>query len=310
MDDLVYYKHGKPVAIIAPSVLFSRESDETIINGPKGISSFRSGDEQSLEQALKECGALIQGAHDEIEQVKQLLQDPVTSRTTSYFLSVAHQCADVIADMEILKNSKIIIAGCGGIGSSVAMLLAGAGIRNLILTDHDVVEKSNLNRQLFWTLADVGDYKVDVLKKALTARFESLNVVTHVKPCSLELLRKLISDVQGVVITADDPPTLARDGVFIAEEFDIPVVSGGYLHCFSTSLLFNPSDAKNLAPSVRRDVSAPLTRLPSGIMPSYGPVNFSLASMLSSNLISALATHTFKGFESRIERWDSSRMIL
>ncbi|MGO4799802.1 ThiF family adenylyltransferase [Pseudomonas sp. W22_MBD1_FP4] len=311
MDDLVFYKKGKPIAIIAPSTLFSRGADEIVVNGPAGISSVRSRDEQSLENALNETGALILGSPDEIQKIKKLLQNPVTSRTASYFLSVAHLCSDVIADMEVLRNAKILVAGCGGIGSSVAMLLAGAGIQNLILTDNDFIEKSNLNRQLFWTLADLGHLKVDVLKNGLNARFENLSITTHAEPCTLDLLKSLIPEqVHGAVITADDPPTLARDGVLIAEEFNIPVVSGGYLHHFSTSFLFKPEDARNLVDSVRSDHSTSLTRLPSGIMPSYGPVNFNLASVLCSNLISALAKNIFKGFESRVERWDSSRIVI
>ena len=60
-----------------------------------------------------------------------------------------------------------MIVGCGGIGSSICMLLAGAGVRNFYLVDSDVIEKSNLNRQFFWVLSDFGEKKIYTLKMHL-----------------------------------------------------------------------------------------------------------------------------------------------
>ncbi len=62
----------------------------------------------------------------------------------------------------ILQQQTVAVAGCGGLGSNVAVLLARAGIGRLILIDHDVVEPSNLNRQHYF-LDDVGKLKVEAL---------------------------------------------------------------------------------------------------------------------------------------------------
>jgi sulfur carrier protein ThiS adenylyltransferase len=62
----------------------------------------------------------------------------------------------------ILQNSKIGIAGCGGLGSNIAVMLTRAGIGELILVDFDNVEISNLNRQHFF-LSDIGKTKVEAL---------------------------------------------------------------------------------------------------------------------------------------------------
>lgn len=62
----------------------------------------------------------------------------------------------------ILQQQTVAVAGCGGLGSNVAVLLARAGIGRLILIDHDVVEPSNLNRQHFF-LDDLGQLKVEAL---------------------------------------------------------------------------------------------------------------------------------------------------
>jgi sulfur carrier protein ThiS adenylyltransferase len=71
-------------------------------------------------------------------------------------------------EMERLGAARIGIAGAGGLGSNVAMLLARSGVRHFVLVDKDVVEPSNLNRQFFWP-EDVGKPKVAALGDRLRA---------------------------------------------------------------------------------------------------------------------------------------------
>ena len=61
-----------------------------------------------------------------------------------------------------LKN--IIVIGCGGIGTVVLDNLVRAGFRKFTIIDFDKVEKSNLNRQLFYTVEDVGGTKIEIIK--------------------------------------------------------------------------------------------------------------------------------------------------
>jgi molybdopterin/thiamine biosynthesis adenylyltransferase len=68
---------------------------------------------------------------------------------------------------ERLENSRIAVFGVGGIGTWIVNGLSQIGIGEIIITDPDVVEESNLNRQLYFDSRDVGEYKVDVLKKKL-----------------------------------------------------------------------------------------------------------------------------------------------
>ncbi len=74
----------------------------------------------------------------------------------------------------ILKTSTVGIAGCGGLGSNIAVTLVRSGVGKLIIADHDKVEISNLNRQFFF-LEDVGRYKVEAIQKYL------LQINTRVK---------------------------------------------------------------------------------------------------------------------------------
>lgn len=65
-----------------------------------------------------------------------------------------------------LKNACVGIAGCGGLGSAVALALARVGIGRLVLADFDVVEPSNLNRQQYY-IDQIGMMKVDALKATI-----------------------------------------------------------------------------------------------------------------------------------------------
>jgi len=78
-----------------------------------------------------------------------------------------------------LKAAKVLCVGTGGLGSPLALYLAAAGIGTLGLVDFDVVDSSNLQRQIIHSTKDVGRKKVDSAQEKLTALNPSLNVVTH-----------------------------------------------------------------------------------------------------------------------------------
>lgn len=70
-------------------------------------------------------------------------------------------------DIKKLKKKKVLICGCGGVGSFVAEALARSGVGHISLVDYDSVDPSNLNRQLMTTKENIGEVKVDVLKRRL-----------------------------------------------------------------------------------------------------------------------------------------------
>jgi len=103
---------------------------------------------------------------------------------------------------EILQKACIGIAGCGGLGSNAAVALVRAGVGKLILSDFDVVEESNLNRQYFFQ-ADIGKYKVE----ALAHHLKSINPLVQ---CTL---------VNKQLCAADVPMTF-KDADILIEAFD------------------------------------------------------------------------------------------
>lgn len=79
---------------------------------------------------------------------------------------------------ERLRAATVGIAGCGGLGSNAAMLLARAGAGRLIIADHDAVELSNLNRQHYFR-NDVGHPKVEALADHLRAVNPGIQLILH-----------------------------------------------------------------------------------------------------------------------------------
>ena len=81
-------------------------------------------------------------------------------------------------ERHILENAKVGIAGAGGLGSNVAMLLVRAGLKRLVIADFDVVGESNLNRQFFFR-RQLGAKKVDALAENLRLIEPELDLALH-----------------------------------------------------------------------------------------------------------------------------------
>ncbi len=77
-----------------------------------------------------------------------------------------------------LSKITIGIAGCGGLGSNAAVALVRAGVGKLIISDFDIVEESNLNRQYYF-IKDIGKKKVNALKAHLVSINPNLKIETH-----------------------------------------------------------------------------------------------------------------------------------
>lgn len=67
--------------------------------------------------------------------------------------------------LEKIKNSKIVLFGLGGVGSYIAEALARIGVQNLIIVDGDVVDITNINRQLIANMETIGRNKAELVKE-------------------------------------------------------------------------------------------------------------------------------------------------
>lgn len=121
--------------------------------------------------------------------------------------------------LQSLKSAMVGIAGCGGLGSAVAVSLARLGVGRLLLADYDVVEPSNLNRQQFF-VDQIGLPKVEALRDNL----ERMNPFVSVETRELRLTRENLPGVfEGCTVLAEcfDDPEMKRE-MILAVRRELP----------------------------------------------------------------------------------------
>ena len=106
-----------------------------------------------------------------------------------------------------LEHSHVVIIGAGGLGSPVAYYLAAAGVGNISIVDDDVVDKSNLQRQILHTEADIGLPKVNSAATALLALNPTINIQKHQCRLTAENVEQLIASADVVIDGSDNFPT-------------------------------------------------------------------------------------------------------
>lgn len=106
-----------------------------------------------------------------------------------------------------LINSKVLLIGAGGLGSPAAMYLAAAGVGTLGIVDFDIVDVSNLQRQLLHGTKDVGRPKVDSAKDRLLDINPEVNVVAYQEPITSHNAFEIIKDYDVVLNGSDNFPT-------------------------------------------------------------------------------------------------------
>jgi molybdopterin/thiamine biosynthesis adenylyltransferase len=95
---------------------------------------------------------------------------------------------------EKLLNAKVLIIGAGGLGAPAAMYLAAAGVGTLGIADADVVDLSNLQRQIIHATPDIGTPKVESAKRTITAMNPDVDVVTYHEWVSAKNIEGIIRD--------------------------------------------------------------------------------------------------------------------
>ncbi len=138
-----------------------------------------------------------------------------------------------------LLDSKVLLLGAGGLGSPAALYLAAAGVGTLGIIDMDVVDASNLQRQILHNMDRIGDRKVDSAKKTLTLLNPDVNVVTYDVRLGANNVLDIISGYDVIIDGTDNFPTryLVNDASLIKQ---IPVVHGSIFRFEGQATVFNP----------------------------------------------------------------------
>ncbi|WP_419922500.1 molybdopterin-synthase adenylyltransferase MoeB [Candidatus Poriferisodalis sp.] len=138
-----------------------------------------------------------------------------------------------------LLDAKVLMLGAGGLGSPAALYLAAAGVGTIGIIDMDVVDDSNLQRQILHNVDRVGDRKVDSAKKTLTALNPDVNVVTYDTRLGADNVMDILSGWHVVVDGADNFPSryLLNDA---SVKLGIPVVHGSIFRFEGQVTVFDP----------------------------------------------------------------------
>jgi len=106
-----------------------------------------------------------------------------------------------------LKAARVLCVGTGGLGSPLALYLTAAGIGTLGLVDFDVVDSSNLQRQIIHSTKDIGRKKIDSAEEKLTALNPAIKIVKHETMLSSANALDIIKDYDIVADGTDNFPT-------------------------------------------------------------------------------------------------------
>jgi len=145
-----------------------------------------------------------------------------------------------VQGFDISKNSAVII-GCGGLGTNIAVHLAGAGIGRLLLVDFDNVEERNLNRQFFYTKEDIGRKKCNILAERLCAYAPE----TEIKSRCGKFNNSLADGYDIIIIAVDNIETRKEINAF-CKESKTPCVNGSIDGFFGTAYLCLPDKTPDL----------------------------------------------------------------
>jgi molybdopterin/thiamine biosynthesis adenylyltransferase/rhodanese-related sulfurtransferase len=138
-----------------------------------------------------------------------------------------------------LLDSKVLLIGAGGLGAPASLYLAAAGVGTLGIVDFDVVDASNLQRQVIHTTDRVGEKKTESARKTITALNPDVNVVAHEEMLVADNVERLIAGYDVILDGTDTFETryLLNDAAVAA---NIPVVHASVFRFEGQLTVFQP----------------------------------------------------------------------
>jgi molybdopterin/thiamine biosynthesis adenylyltransferase/rhodanese-related sulfurtransferase len=145
---------------------------------------------------------------------------------------------DIEGQLKLL-DARVLLLGAGGLGSPAALYLAAAGVGTIGIIDMDVVDDSNLQRQILHNVERIGDRKVDSAKKTLTLLNPDVNVVTYDVRLGADNVLDILEGYDVIVDGTDNFPTrfLVNDA---SVKLGIPVVHGSIFRFEGMVTVFDP----------------------------------------------------------------------
>ena len=140
---------------------------------------------------------------------------------------------------QALLGARVLLLGAGGLGSPAALYLAAAGVGTIGIIDMDVVDESNLQRQILHSIDRVGERKVDSARKTLEGLNADVKVITFDQRLDASNVEEIISGFDIVVDGADNFPVryMLNDA---SVKLGIPVVHGSIFRFEGHVTVFDP----------------------------------------------------------------------
>ncbi len=144
-----------------------------------------------------------------------------------------------VAGQQKLLDARVLLLGAGGLGSPAALYLAAAGVGTIGIIDMDVVDESNLQRQILHNMERIGDRKVDSAKKTLTLLNPDVDVVCYDVRLGADNVMDILPGWDVIVDGTDNFPTrfLVNDA---SVKLGIPVVHGSIFRFEGMVTVFDP----------------------------------------------------------------------
>lgn len=163
-------------------------------------------------------------------------------------------------NLEKLKKSNVIVFGLGGVGGATVEALVRAGIGNLSIVDFDIVDITNLNRQLVATQSVVGKPKVEAARERILAIRSDINLIVYQEKFLKENSDLFFKDkTYDYIVDAIDLVTPKLDLIELATNLKIPIISSMGTGNKINPAMFEVADIKKtsvcpLAKVVRREL--------------------------------------------------------
>jgi sulfur-carrier protein adenylyltransferase/sulfurtransferase len=144
-----------------------------------------------------------------------------------------------VAGQERLKAAKVLSIGAGGLGSPIGIYLAAAGVGTLGVIDNDVVDVSNLNRQIAHSTQDAGKPKVDSIRERMNAINPLVKVETYNMRLTRENALEIFAKYDIIIDGSDNFETryLVNDAAYLAGK---PLVYGSIFRFEGQMAVFDP----------------------------------------------------------------------
>lgn len=193
----------------------------------------------------------------------------------------------------LLQKATVLVIGCGGLGSPIAVYLATSGIGNIHLVDFDSVSVSNLHRQVFYKTSDVRQPKAAILAESIKKRTPFTNVSYSNKAVDKSSILELVSAYDVVVDGTDNLQIkyLINDACVLAKK---PLVYGSLYKFDGYVATFNVLENDNYSCNLRDAFPKIATDIPN--CEEAGTLNpiVGLIAMLQVNEVLKLITKTGK----------------